>query len=476
MQLGYLRLDWQSIVIAIGTGVAAALALLLLRRILGWILGPIFVHETTRLARKGHTFWLRCLFALGMLGLLFFTAPGNSEWKFGFGTRDYDEWEYHVRDESDHPAALEHQARAMARFAEEFSILFLLVVGVAVILITPLYFATAISEEKEKRCIDFLLATHVTNYEIVIGKYAARFVNLFGILLAGLPVLALTQFWGGVDASRLIKGFITIIFAMMSYAGVSILFSALVRRTRTAVILACLFLLFANLVIAGIGYWELSSPVGFLSDGEERFQIPKLEDNADLWQRAEAWFEPLKPYCELHLGATVLSLGLAVIVVRRLALKQASRRRRVYLRDSADPRAANRPVHPLTVKNNPPIGRNPLIWKERYLGRTFGGFAVGTTMWLLVNLFIASFFPILLIIGIREWQELTHGVPMRVGLILMGLVVIFGVGMRLASCITREREQGTMLSLLTLPVTAGEILRAKWIGALHRSARPILGL
>ncbi len=290
-------------------------------------------------------------------------------------------------------------------------------------------------------------------------------MNLFGILLAGLPILALTQFWGGVDASRLLKGFVTIIFAMMSYAGVSILFSALVRRTRTAVILACLFLLFANLVFAGIGYWELASPVGYLVDGENPNRAPVLEDDADLWQRAEAWFEPLKPYCQLHLSATVLSMGLAVVVVRRLALRHASRRRRIYSRDPADPRAANRPVHPLTVKNNPPIGRNSLIWKERYLGRTFGGFAVGTTMWLMINLFIASFFPILLIVGIHDWQEFTKGLPMRVGLIVMGLVVILGVGMRTASCITREREQDTMLSLLTLPLTAGEILRAN--GSAH---------
>ena len=478
MQLGYLRLDWQSLAIIFGAGIAAVVALFALRRIMGWILGPIFVYETTRLARKGHTFWLRCLFALGVLALLFFVAPRQSDLSFGLRSRDYDYWELQERGLTPEDMARDHAAIVMARFAQEFSNAFLLTVGIGVVLVTPLYMATAISEEKEKRCIDFLLATHLTNYEIVMGKLAARFLNLLGILLPALPILAVTQVWGGVDVDQLAKGFVAIVMAMLSYSCVSLFCSAIARRTRNAVILAYVFLFLLNLGAGLADSWDLSSPVGLIlhRSNPPKEVVRQIVVDGDQ-EAAEIWFnDTLTRYCYFHLFLAIPMLSAASLVVRRLALKAAARVHRVYSAQQAKGATSNRPLHPLTIKNNPPIGDQPLVWKERYLGRTFGGFAVGTTMWMLLNMIIFSFFPIMLVIGVQDWQKFTHGVPMRVGLMIMGVVYLLAIGMRMASCITREREQDTMLSLLTLPVRKIDILRAKWLGALFRSARPMLSV
>src|SRR5262245_26204507 len=257
MQLGHLRLDWQSLGIAVGACVAAVIALDLLRRVMGWLLGPIFVYETTRLARKGYTFWLRCAIAVSTLGLLAMVAPSSSDMNYNrhihgwtatpaipaIGiisaprpSREPDE------DELEEAAAL-HRAAVMTRFAMEFSNTFLLIVAIVAMLVTPLYLAGAISEEKERRSIDFLLATHLTNYEIVVGKLTARMLNMFGLLLATLPILAITQVWGGVDLAQLLHGLLVIAIAIASYASLSVGCSVIFDRTRHAALAAYAILL-----------------------------------------------------------------------------------------------------------------------------------------------------------------------------------------------------------------------------------------
>ena len=58
----------------------------------------------------------------------------------------------------------------MTRFAAEFSHAFLVAQAVVVLLLTPVYAGGAISDEKENRSLDFLLATRMTRSEILLGK------------------------------------------------------------------------------------------------------------------------------------------------------------------------------------------------------------------------------------------------------------------------------------------------------------------
>ena len=53
--------------------------------------------------------------------------------------------------------------------------------------------------EKDRRTLDFLLATRLGNAEIVLGKLAACLARFFTSLAAGLPVVLLLNLLGGVD-------------------------------------------------------------------------------------------------------------------------------------------------------------------------------------------------------------------------------------------------------------------------------------
>ena len=59
--------------------------------------------------------------------------------------------------------------------------------------------ASAIAEEKERRTLELLFTTQLSDTEIVLGKLTSRIIHLFGFVLAGVPVLVLVQFWGGID-------------------------------------------------------------------------------------------------------------------------------------------------------------------------------------------------------------------------------------------------------------------------------------
>jgi ABC-type transport system involved in multi-copper enzyme maturation permease subunit len=485
MQLGYLRLDWQSLGIAIGACVAAVIALALLRRVMGWLLGPIFVYETTRLARKGHTFWLRVAFAVGTLGLLLVVAPKERDINYdprvhalpsytlvpqlegAVGPPSYYSADYHDFAK----VAAAHRATVMARFAAEFSNAFLLILAIVVMLITPIYLATAVSEEKERRSIEFLLATNLTNYEIVIGKLAARLLNISGLLLAPLPILAITQVWGGVDLGQLAHGLLVILVAMISYASVSMFCSVAFSRTRSAVIAAYVILLLINLLSAAAGFFDFQSPIGY---------ILRLRDIDPAGMGAVVQLARIAGYCASQALLTVCFLVVSVLAVRRIALRSSARIRRVLpSKEAPDYKPVNSPVHPLTVKDNPPIGDDPLVWKERYLGRTFGGWALSNTFWLYLYLILGVITVLAVAIAINGWQsyfKTSLGLPMRVGFVALTGSVVIGIGMRMASSVSREREQQTLVSLLSMPIHSSAIIRAKWNGTIARSRQAFLGL
>ena len=97
MELQRLGLTPEVLLMAVGCGVAAVVTLLLARRLLAWLLGPIFVYETLRLARKGHTFWLRTAWARPPV-----VVPHSCD-------------RYRVRAATPRPWSLRRQARASAR-------------------------------------------------------------------------------------------------------------------------------------------------------------------------------------------------------------------------------------------------------------------------------------------------------------------------------------------------------------------------
>ena len=151
-------------------------------------------------------------------------------------------------------------SQEITRFAESFFLTFMGAEFLVAFLLTPAYTAGAIAEEKDRRTLEFLLATDLDNREIVLSKLLARLANLTLILLTGLPILSLTQFFGGVDPNLVLSGFAALGVTIASLASLGILFSTYARKPREAIVMTYL----TTAVYLGLSYllaeWAAAAP------------------------------------------------------------------------------------------------------------------------------------------------------------------------------------------------------------------------
>src|SRR5579883_733017 len=136
------------------------------------VLGPLFREELNRLGRRNSVYLLRVGMAGSLLAVVAASHPGD-------GT------------------ALSPQRQAA--FAGSLVFTAVAVQLAALTFLTPLFAAAVLTEEREKKTLDLLLTTTLTGREIVLGKLFARLTFVGGVVLAGLPVMAMLQVYGGIS-------------------------------------------------------------------------------------------------------------------------------------------------------------------------------------------------------------------------------------------------------------------------------------
>ncbi len=195
--------------------------LIVLRRFWSWLLGPLFIYDLVRTARRNRLIPVRLLYALLTLLIISVTY---SRW-FGFQWSDGQFFE---------PALL--RPDLLPSFANSFFTSFVMLLISAVVLLTPIYIATAIVEERERGNLDLLLVTPLTNREIVLGIMMSRLATLSLILATGLPILSLLPFFGGVDPAWVLGAFAIAGGLMLVLGGISIYVSVGAQNSLRAIV------------------------------------------------------------------------------------------------------------------------------------------------------------------------------------------------------------------------------------------------
>ena len=67
-----------------------------------------------------------------------------------------------------------------------------------VALLAPIFTAGAITQEKDSQTYDILLATPLSNGQIVLGSLMSRLFFVLALLVSGIPIFSVTQIFGGV--------------------------------------------------------------------------------------------------------------------------------------------------------------------------------------------------------------------------------------------------------------------------------------
>jgi ABC-type transport system involved in multi-copper enzyme maturation permease subunit len=76
-----------------------------------------------------------------------------------------------------------------------------------VALLAPVFTAGAITQEKDSQTYDILLATPLTNGQIVLGSLLSRLFFVVALLISGIPIFSITQIFGGVAIRSIVLSF-----------------------------------------------------------------------------------------------------------------------------------------------------------------------------------------------------------------------------------------------------------------------------
>ncbi|HEV3437837.1 MAG TPA: hypothetical protein VG122_10785, partial [Gemmata sp.] len=126
--------------------------------------------------------------------------------------------------------------RSAAYFAESLALILLEAQLLFVAILTPLYAALAVSEEKDRQTLSLLLTTELTEREIVWSKTLARVVFVLSAVTAGIPVLMLVLLFGGVSLELIVSGYALIIGTTILSASIGVSAACRCLDTRTALV------------------------------------------------------------------------------------------------------------------------------------------------------------------------------------------------------------------------------------------------
>ena len=87
-----------------------------------------------------------------------------------------------------------------------FAMLSYLQIGL-ICLLTPVFMAGAIAQESNPRTWDILLTTPLSAIQMVLGNIFGRLFFVLALLAASLPLVALTQYFGGVPGRSVLLSY-----------------------------------------------------------------------------------------------------------------------------------------------------------------------------------------------------------------------------------------------------------------------------
>lgn len=428
----------------------------------GLLVGPIFGYELVRIARRGRYFLIRGVCACLLAGVVLAMHWG---WSQGY-------------DNGRVPPG------AMSAFAEHVLVVFLGLQFALGVLLTPVYTASAVTDEKERNTLVFLLASDLRGYELVLGKFAARLTNVLLLLCVGLPILGLLELLGGVELAVVVSGFVALLAMVISLAALSILFSVYARRSRTAVIGTYLLIL-AYLFLSQLTYTLMFDVLrGQILDVELLRTDPPITFGSLIYAQAagnplilarmyaqemaagtplgEVLWDLARHYAAFTLLVAAICLVWAILRVRAVGLRELSGANTGFRRG---PRARPRWLS---------VGNRPLLWKELHTGRTTWRHSFGQFFVFVLALFTIAL-PLYVGLGhvseISWWQGDKGFIAPMVAAVswTAACCALLGVLLRAAGSVSGERDQQTMDCLLTTPNSAESILFAKWLGTLFGS-------
>ena len=422
------------------------------------LLGPVFTAEMVTTARKRRYFLLRLLFAAGLLFLLWMCAMG-------------------VRNGQD--VAGRMTLAESAQLAQAYFTTISWATLVAALVVVPAIAAGSIATERDRRTIEYLFATDLSNAEIVLSKLFAKLLLVGKLLIVALPVLAIFRLLGGIPGDLLLAFYLVLGSTCLVLVMLSLSVSVWTSRARDAFtkvyLLLVALLLLPTLASGLLGWFTCKTQILEMIRSSIVTVCDAINSVNPLWVYFQATgagggalglsldFDAIWRLVISHVVISALLATVAVLAVRRVHLgslgKSASKEKKPLLE---------------SMRFRPPLGSQPMVWKECFartagtklgwIGRIAILLIVAVTLGIGITAFVNAISA-----GSSRWQQ-TWEIYMvcTVGTtFLYGSGVVLLVGVRAAGLISYEKERDCWLSLLATPLSGSEIVGAKMLGNLY---------
>jgi hypothetical protein len=328
--------------------------------------------------------------------------------------------------------------------------------------------ASAITKEANPKTWDILLTTPLSPLQIVLGNLFGRLFFIAALLIGALPLMVVTQFFGGVPLDTILLTQLVAFCLALSIAAAAIAMSVTRTAGRKAAVsffvITVLYILVTYVLdkmfrepisLGGTAYWTtILTPLNPFLVLEallqpSRYTVPQV--SAYAWPFGWAVTHPVAAWCWFTVLLSSITIGWSSLQVRKLGQSQVKESfwKRLFASSTSE-----RKSHVVTG--------NPIAWRERVtrhrnIGSLLGrwGFVAICTLTLIILTtlyFTRSLSPEVfrLIILALVCGEL--------------LIVTFAALTMSASTIAKEREDGSLDLVLTTAITPQLYLGGKLRG------------
>ena len=425
------------------------------------LVGPVFNRELATAPRSWRLYLSRAIYVGALFGLV------CTAWLILFGSQP-------IRTLGD-----------LARFgAAVFALLAPVQLALA-IGFSALLTAAAVAQEKDRRTLDLLLMTRMTNSELVVGKLLASMLTVLVLILAGLPLFMVLALLGGVSHGQIARIFgVTLAAAAAagSLGSTIALWREKTFQTLAMTALALMLWLLAGEALAAMGN-DAELALGATGLDWSKAVSPLRAIFAAAAPRttftpmfaAAPWLGSASDF--FTIAAAAMALGLNLLAIALVRVWNPTREARPQTADESHDAPPAEAATGLDVHAAP--GRTKEVWDNPILWREICTWAYGKKVVIIKLAYLAIFaacaWSMYGVLRAEPTPTIGGTLPAAaqtvVPLLVLGLVLVNALAV---TSITNERDSGALDLLLVTDLTPKEIIFGKLGGVLYNAKEMIV--
>ena len=419
------------------------------------LVGPVFTRELSTTPRSLRLYLTRAGYVAALFGLAFTAWLILSQRVHGLG--------------------------GLARFGSAIFMLIAPLQLAMAVVFSALLTAASVAQEKDRRTLDLLLMTNLSNAELVLGKLLASMLNVFVMVFAAAPLLMSFTLLGGVSYSQLFRVVSVTLTAAIAAGSLGSMIALWRERTFQSLALTALLLmlwLLGGEVIRSGPWGETWLGVDAVDWGTAISPLRAIlaaMRPIEFSATSLAWCGgPVGLFLVLATAAALLLNAWAILRVRVWNPTQEAERRQPQSSPELSAELGE-PATPNQTSKSRKVWDNPILWREICTWAYGKKILIVHAGYLVIfAICTAGLFSQLLgsePVSLRYGEFIHTAAKPLVPLVVLGLVLVNALAV---TSLTVERDLRALDLLLVTDLTPKEIIYGKLGGVFYNSKEMIL--